>query len=108
MTITETVLLCHQQAHSKDFYTGISCHTLTPCPHRAGGRPATLMLIMSELIEALEADRHFEEPLFREEIADTIIRLFDFCGAEKIDIEAEIIEKLNKNMLRPTRHNKKY
>lgn len=75
-----------------------------------------LMLVVSELSEALEADRKdkkadlwiferntnvhkvdFEtafkaeiKDTFEDEIADTFIRLFDLCGAMNIDIAAHI------------------
>ena len=106
-----------------------------------------LMLIVSELSEALEADRkdknanlnaffesyHFElskaqknegnvdealifktlfekyiKDTFQDEIADSIIRLFDFCGALIIDIETHIALKRKYNGLRPYKHDKKY
>lgn len=95
-----------------------------------------LMLITSELAEALEADRKghyamldtfFEtEPTrediedykidfenyiknsFEDELADTVIRLFDFCQAKGIDLETHIRLKLEYNKLRPYKHGKKY
>jgi NTP pyrophosphatase (non-canonical NTP hydrolase) len=91
-----------------------------------------LMLINSELVEALEADRksrHFElktKPIvnnisdfksafethvkdtFEDEIADTIIRLLDLCGAAKIDIDWHIEQKLKYNQLRLHKHGKEY
>lgn len=67
-----------------------------------------LMLTVSELAEALEADRKNDAANFREEIADTFIRLFDLCGGLGIDIEPEIEKKRVKNMARPYKHGKKY
>ena len=43
-----------------------------------------------------------------EEIADTIIRLFDICGLLQIDIEEFIKIKMIYNQSRPPLHNKKY
>lgn len=40
------------------------------------------------------------------ELADVIIRIFDFCGAENIDIEKVILEKMEYNESRPYKHNK--
>ena len=59
--------------------------------------PELLMLCVSELSEALEADRKGNEENFREEIADTFIRLGDMCSALDIDIEKEIIKKMKYN-----------
>ena len=97
-----------------------------------------LMLIVSELSEALEADRigkyadkdalrkclsdidndkqqDFVELFsmsikdsFEDEIADAIIRLFDLCGAYKINIAAHIKAKLYYNTTRPNKHGKNY
>jgi NTP pyrophosphatase (non-canonical NTP hydrolase) len=65
-----------------------------------------LMLIVTELAEAMEGYRHQDHHNFREELADTFIRLFDLCGGLGIDIQAEIIKKSEKNKLRPYKHGK--
>ena len=94
-----------------------------------------LMLCVSELAEALEADRKgkfanvklyeavdqtgrpshdafsFESTIkdtFEDEIADTIIRLLDLCGARGIDIEKHINLKLKYNRSRERMHGKAY
>lgn len=89
-----------------------------------------LMLVVSELAEALEADRKgkhvnirhisekdylnpdkFKETIkdtFEDEIADTFIRLFDLVGYLGIDIVAHIKAKLNYNRGRGYKHGKKY
>lgn len=87
-----------------------------------------LMLIVSELSEALEADRKsfhvnitkipgycdpvvFKEKVkdsFEDEIADAIIRLFDLVGYLNIDIAAHIEAKLNYNKMRESMHGKLY
>ena len=92
-----------------------------------------LMLITSELAEALEADRHklsadvdtFQQDLvegnsfkdsfkanikdsYEDEIADAMIRLLDHCGYRGIDIDFHIKEKLKYNETRPHKHGKKY
>lgn len=106
----------------------------------------TLMLVVSELAEALEADRKgyyadveafesylkycsspassilfrnpeeaYEESFennikntFEDEMADTLIRVLDMCGALKIDIEKHVELKLRYNATRPYKHGKKY
>jgi hypothetical protein len=65
-----------------------------------------LMLVVSEVGEAAEAIRHNDEKNFKEELADTIIRILDICGAIHIDIDKEVEEKMKVNEGRPIRHGK--
>lgn len=67
-----------------------------------------LMLIVTELSEACEADRHGNKENFNEEIADTFIRLGDLCGWLDIDINNEIKKKMKKNEERSYKHGKRY
>lgn len=100
-----------------------------------------LMLCVSELAEAMEADRKdryadleayrecekaddiFEsdkhlylvrsfqcliKDTFEDELADTIIRILDLCGAKGIDIEKHIELKMKYNQTREKMHGKKY
>ena len=92
-----------------------------------------LMLCVSELAEAMEADRKdryadleliekdkedfidfkwsFENSIkdtFEDELADTIIRILDLCGAKGIDIERHIELKMMYNATRERMHGKKY
>jgi len=57
---------------------------------------ARLMRVNMELSEAAEAAYNTDYQNFSEEIADVLILLLDICGACKIDIEKEIVTKLNK------------
>lgn len=93
-----------------------------------------LMLVVSELSEALEADRkkvycrtsmlavngwvsdedfcesfkkHVKDT-FEDEIADAIIRLLDLCQKLNIPIEAHIEAKMRYNSTRPYKHGKAY
>ncbi len=96
--------------------------------------PEKLMLIVTELSEAMEAYRHLEGRTlnyeayqeacpdpgrlslsktqiaylanFREELADTAIRLFDLAGSLGIDLPEEIATKMAKNESRPQKHGK--
>jgi NTP pyrophosphatase (non-canonical NTP hydrolase) len=67
-----------------------------------------LMLIVSELGEALEALRHEDKENFAEELADVAIRLADLCGGLCIDLEAEILKKMRKNKTREYKHGKAF
>lgn len=88
-----------------------------------------LMLCVSELSEALEADRighhailvdaidennfkaDFEncvKDTFEDEIADSIIRILDLCAYCNIDIEEHIRLKMKYNQMRKYMHGKNY
>lgn len=43
-----------------------------------------------------------------DEIADILIRVLDFCGANDIDIDFHVKQKLRYNSLRPYKHGKNY
>lgn len=66
--------------------------------------PMKLLLVHTEISEAAEDYRHDNREHFAEEIADTFIRLMDITDALGIDIEAEIIKKMEKNKARPYQH----
>lgn len=108
---------CHGEAVARGFYDS---------PKEKG---TSLMLIVSELGEALEADRKgryadmvsyaeadatpeafkaYVKDTVEDEMADTLIRILDFCGAEGIDIAGHVYEKLRYNQTRGVRHGKKY
>ncbi len=67
-----------------------------------------LLLIISEVTEALEALRRGDRAGFREEIADTFIRLGDLCGGLNIDAELMILSKMRLNESRPYKHGKRF
>lgn len=119
----------HENAKNKGFWDN---------PRETG---TLLMLCVSELSEAMEADRKdtyadleafkscamaddvlsedfgiylessFEKLIkdtFEDELADTIIRILDLCGAKGIDIEKHIELKMKYNQTRERMHGKKY
>ena len=95
LTISELCELCHKTAVEKGFWD----------EERNMGE--ALMLVVTELAEAMESYRLHEEENFKEEIADTFIRLFDLCGGLNIDVSAEIEKKAAKNKTRPYKHGKR-
>lgn len=70
--------------------------------------PRCLVLIHSEVSEALEAHREGDMEEFGEELADIIIRIGDLAEAEGIDLSTEISDKMEKNEGREYKHGKKY
>lgn len=93
-SLNELSQLCHSIAVEKGFW------------EQKRNIGEALMLIVTELAEAMEAHRIQDEENFREEIADSFIRLLDLCGGLGIDIEEEIHKKSLKNKNRPYKHGK--
>lgn len=67
-----------------------------------------LMLVVSELSEAMEGDRKNQHddklphrPMREVELADAVIRIFDMAGAYGMDLGGAISEKLAFNATRP-------
>jgi len=125
MKINELVSEAHYNAVNKGFYD---------FPETGGNGKnigELLMLIMSELGEAMEAHRCgkfadreiYERELngyegtsfydnikdtFEDELADTVIRIADLCGYLGIDLEKHIAAKMEYNKTRPYKHGKEY
>lgn len=85
--------------------------------------PIKLALVHDEVSEALRVHREvyddgtvdvitdmtdMQEEDFTEELADIIIRVLDLAGFYGFDIGATVLDKIERNRSRPTRHNKRY
>ena len=145
MTISEGVQVAHEDAVNKGFYVCSRCNGTgehivyndmtifcQECKGTGIGKRnvgEALMLIVSEIGEAMEAHRqgHVVDPYIdisqtmdaeyfehrvkdtvEDELADAVIRIFDLCGHLSIDLENHILRKLEYNRGRPARHGKKY
>lgn len=117
-SLNELAFEIHRNAVERGFYEKpVECGT-------------QLMLVVSELSEALEADRRGRHVIvgtvpetvlsedwwfakavkdtFEDEITDAIIRLLDLCAAYRIDIEKHIELKMRYNAMRQHKHGKLY
>lgn len=54
-----------------------------------------------------EQFQRYAKDTLEDELADTVIRVFDFCGLQGIDLESHIIRKMEYNRSRPYKHGKK-
>jgi len=131
MTIKELCKLSHEIAKKKGFW-GDVCE----CNHPIGivkdfdkcrlcgknwyederNNGELIALIHSELSEALEALRHGnpksehipEFSAVEEEMADVLIRIGDYCGANNLRLEEAVKAKMEFNKTRPYKHGKKF
>ena len=121
MTIKELSIIIHNTAINNGFWETFNL-------------PEKLMLIVSEVSEAMEADREgrrmgasilgvngwtkdgdFKESFLtnvkdtlEDELADACIRIFDLAEKMNIDLEEHIRAKMRYNAMREFKHGKKY
>ena len=98
--LNELAQICHKA--NEHWYRDLD--TGTPLKRNV---PELLMLCVSELAEALEGhrknlqDEHLpHRKMFDVELADCLIRIFDLCGAESVDIGSALVEKMAYNAIR--------
>lgn len=116
---------CYQAAADKGFHDDRPTTAAALVPYQGN----KMMLMVSELVEAhdeLRSGRKVTETYYPErgdvaslgrimkpegvpsELADTVIRILDFCGAEGIDLASIIEIKLGYNATRGYKHGKTF
>lgn len=70
-------------------------------PNKLGTK---LMLVTTELAEAMEAIRHHDRANLEEELADSLIRILDMAAGLGIDMDTVVNRKLAINSQRGYRH----
>ncbi len=94
-TVKELAKEIHSTAIEKGFWEGGNRNFLE-----------ALMLIVSEAGECCEAYRKQQKEKMAEELADVVIRTLDLAEGFGIDIETEILKKMEYNKTRPYKHGK--
>lgn len=95
--------LCYTNSKEAGWYTDLK--TGLPKVINDGER---LMLIVSEVSEAMEGlrknlmdDKLPHRPMAEAELADALIRIFDFAGYKGYDLGGAVMEKIAFNKTRP-------
>lgn len=98
--------ICHGAAHAAGWWADpVTGQDVRDRPYNFSNK---LMLIVSEISEAMEGDRKSlkddklpHRDMREVELADAVIRCFDLAGAYNMDLGAAISEKLAFNAQRP-------
>lgn len=103
--INTVVDVCHKASFDAGWWIdkeGYDTRTNTMCFSQK------LMLIVSEIAEAMEGDRKGlpddklpHRDMREVELADAVIRIYDLAGAYNMDLGGAIVEKLAFNAIRP-------
>lgn len=97
--VTELVKSCYKASFDAGWHTDLATGQL-----KERNRAEMLMLIVSEIAEAMEGERKGlmddklkHRPMAEVELADAVIRIGDYCGRWGYDLGGAIIEKMAYN-----------
>lgn len=95
---------CHGAARFAGWWADSDGRMVTENPYCFSNK---LMLVVSELGEAMEGDRKNlpddklpHRPMREVELADALIRIFDLAGAYDMDLAGAVVEKMEYNAQR--------
>jgi len=104
MTLNELIAACHEASLEAGWWIE---YEEMPEQYRKYWLATKLGLVHSEISEAFEGlrkgkmDDHLtHRPAQEVELADALIRIFDYAGAMKFDLDGAIQEKMNYNAQR--------
>ncbi len=96
---------CHTRAAAAGWWVNNEGRPIQDNPYCFSNK---LMLVVSELAEAMEGDRKNlmddklpHRPMREVELCDALIRIFDMAGAFDMDLPGALMDKLNFNAIRP-------
>lgn len=95
---------CHTASTAAGWWTDLATGEST---RGKRNKPEMLMLMVSELAEAMEGlrkdqmdDKLPHRKMEEVELADCVIRILDYCGAHDLDLASAIREKMDYNATR--------
>lgn len=99
LTLSQLVYHCYTASHNAGWHTDLTTGKLLE-----RNKAEMLMLIVSEISEAMEGERknlmddHLpHRKMVEVELADAIIRICDYCGRWNLDLSGAVAEKLEYN-----------
>lgn len=104
LDVAATINNLAKQVHINNLKWWVDIHTGEPLKRNVG---EMLMLVVSELAEAMEGDRKNlmddklpHRPMLEVELADAVIRIFDIAVGLGLDIGGAYVEKMTFNSVR--------
>lgn len=105
VAVDHLTTLCHGAASEAGWWTNKDGSSIKDNPYCFSNK---LMLIVSEVSEAMEGDRKNlpddklpHRPMREVELADALIRIFDLAGAYDLDLAGALVDKMAFNAIRP-------